>query len=692
MAEITCGPQDTPRLSALLTDGASIVLTAGRYELDEPLRADGTCAIHGDGDVVLAGRSNPIISVPAGADLTLSGLVVERDDAGDLIGLEGALDGEHLTLRGATEADGVGGAGARVSGSGQLTLRSCTVTDCQYACVRAAGDAALDLSTCALEGGRLGLGVTGSAVLVADTCRISGTQNSVYAGEQARGELKTCTMSGGDSTVCLDGEATLSFAGGRIEAPSAAGIYVVGAARLDARELTVDAGAGCGVLLMATARARFEGGRVENADGCGVLVRGDAALEGLGWTIEASAQVGLHADGRSSATLTGCTLMGCYQGMQAAEQAQVQVSATEIVDSKDVGVVARNGGRLTMTGGAVLRNTGGGIALRDDATGVLAGVRVHKNGHAGVGAWERATLGIGGCRVEASGGRGILMDNEATGNVEDNLCVGNGGHGIVFLADASGAARRNRGHGNASAGIYTVGTQGSGPNARPHGQEPPPPDQQLGELLGRLEAAIEALRPAHVAALKPGIAATDLAKCEATLGRPLPHAARAWFEWHDGQTADSYMGLWHGFEPLSLDEALAVMADNDALAASGDFGPAEDWWCAGWLPILGRNGPCDVICIDLDGAFGGYAGQIVEFWHDDPDRAVAAPTLAHWVELMVRSLEAGCWANDDGDTDLVDEDTHATLKAEIMPGYPIPTCARYPLTVELEDNHLDGGA
>ncbi len=66
----------------------------------------------------------------------------------------------------------------------------------------------------------------------------------------------------------------------------------------------------------------------------------------------------------------------------------------------------------------------------------------------------------------------------------------------------------------------------------------------------------------------------------------------------------------------------------------------------------------------MAGAFIGRPGQIIEFWHDDPERIVVAPDFTSWLsnylQLLAEALsEAG------------DDEAELELYWEHLPGYPL---------------------
>ncbi len=103
----------------------------------------------------------------------------------------------------------------------------------------------------------------------------------------------------------------------------------------------------------------------------------------------------------------------------------------------------------------------------------------------------------------------------------------------------------------------------------------------------------------------------------------------------------------------------------------GDDRP--QWWSARWIPFL-TNGAGDLTCVDTDGSFTGAEGQILEFWHDSPDRFVVAPDLDTWLAHFVSSLERGEWTlEESGNFSLRNGGRFPNLE-----GFPVAFDARTP--------------
>ena len=88
------------------------------------------------------------------------------------------------------------------------------------------------------------------------------------------------------------------------------------------------------------------------------------------------------------------------------------------------------------------------------------------------------------------------------------------------------------------------------------------------------------------------------------------------------------------------------------IESAPDDGVRNDWWNVKWMPVT-QNASGDNLCIDLDPAKGGAAGQMISVWHDAPERTILAASFQEWVERFATGLEAirvfgiavTCWEN-----------------------------------------------
>lgn len=144
-------------------------------------------------------------------------------------------------------------------------------------------------------------------------------------------------------------------------------------------------------------------------------------------------------------------------------------------------------------------------------------------------------------------------------------------------------------------------------------------------VLARLDTA---LPPQVCATLRPPARAEDLAALAALLpeGARLPADLQALLAWHDGQSWNAPLSTKNNRRLLSAGEIrseLAYFSDprSDVMAP----------WSASWLPVL-TNDAGDFVVLET---VGPQAGFLRLYWHDDPSRSVAHPSLLKWAEALL---------------------------------------------------------
>jgi cell wall assembly regulator SMI1 len=172
----------------------------------------------------------------------------------------------------------------------------------------------------------------------------------------------------------------------------------------------------------------------------------------------------------------------------------------------------------------------------------------------------------------------------------------------------------------------------------------------------KLERRLQTAEPGLLKLLPRGATPGELATAERAVGA-LPALVRAIYRVHNGIGMPATGG--HGdqryaqasyFLSLSdmvsawqdLNEVLNLRAFDDArVCVEGSL--RSRWWHPRWIPITATGGG-DCYCLDLDPAAGGTVGQIVNFGHDSPERAVHSPDLARFLLEHVEEYEwAAVW-------------------------------------------------
>ncbi|MGA7730176.1 MAG: SMI1/KNR4 family protein [Chloroflexia bacterium] len=176
----------------------------------------------------------------------------------------------------------------------------------------------------------------------------------------------------------------------------------------------------------------------------------------------------------------------------------------------------------------------------------------------------------------------------------------------------------------------------------------------MQNIWKRIESWLGANVPELLDTLNPGASDAAIADAEAFLGVTLPDDVRASYKIHDGQSLDN-AGLLEAREFLSLERIKDEWKVWKDLLDAGDFegtlsephdGIKNDWWNPAWIPLT-YDGSGNHDCLDLDPAPGGKKGQIIEMWHDDPERVLVSHGFREWLEEFADGLEADEYAMSD---------------------------------------------
>lgn len=137
--------------------------------------------------------------------------------------------------------------------------------------------------------------------------------------------------------------------------------------------------------------------------------------------------------------------------------------------------------------------------------------------------------------------------------------------------------------------------------------------------------------------LNPPAIDADLATLEQQLGVTLPAEYLQMLQQHNGQRGLGD-GLFDGQEFLSTQNVFAQWRIWKGLHDTGAFdgqrsspapGVRADWWNPRWIPFT-HDGGGNHLCLDLDPAEGGTAGQVITVWHDSGERALAGSSFGDW--------------------------------------------------------------
>lgn len=160
----------------------------------------------------------------------------------------------------------------------------------------------------------------------------------------------------------------------------------------------------------------------------------------------------------------------------------------------------------------------------------------------------------------------------------------------------------------------------------------------------RLEAWLQANEATTLADLNPPATTAEIQEMERRLACALPSDYRECLKIHAGQLGKAKW-LFDGNEFLSVQNVMLSWAawndlledgDLEGLVPRPDKGIQAVWWSRGWIPFA-SNGGGDFLCLDMTPAAGGRAGQVIEIFHDFPDRKLVAPNFNSWFTNFVGS-------------------------------------------------------
>ena len=148
--------------------------------------------------------------------------------------------------------------------------------------------------------------------------------------------------------------------------------------------------------------------------------------------------------------------------------------------------------------------------------------------------------------------------------------------------------------------------------------------------------------------LNAGATETDIKTLEHIIKEKLPEEVISFYKIHNGQKPYSEYGLFDFQELLSMERIADIWSTwNDVLKSKAtvnnsnpEFGIKANWWNPLWIPITVSTGG-DIVCIDLDPAEGGTKGQVIEVYHDDDVRTIAANSFSEWINNYAEKFTSG---------------------------------------------------
>jgi len=428
-------PRDQPTLAAALATGADQVEIDGTIELpegaagallDRPVHIrGGTLRARGDWALVI------------GADVVLSGVVVENETGNGLRIVAGAPVLEQVELR-------VKGVAGLCEGSSKPVLRRVVVDGAE--------NGWLLREDTAPDADELAVRASGSALVITDRARGHLARLALVSGDrfacvEAHGQCGTLlsgltVLSAGCGALHIFGESKLRVDGAQIRSAGTAD------ARFPAIEVREDAAptlasvaieqtAGAGLLLHGRCEPLLQSVTVGSAGGHGLEARGEALLDLTGLcireagasglvlsgTVEArlaevvcaqAAEAGVRLGGRSRVELRGLELRHAAEvGLEVCEQARGVVRQASLTELSCVAVRVAADGHLTADKASIVKNGDVGICVADQASLVLRRSTVSGNAGQGVAASGETRLRLAGVLVEENGAGDLFVTDRA---------------------------------------------------------------------------------------------------------------------------------------------------------------------------------------------------------------------------------------------------------------------------------------
>jgi cell wall assembly regulator SMI1 len=158
----------------------------------------------------------------------------------------------------------------------------------------------------------------------------------------------------------------------------------------------------------------------------------------------------------------------------------------------------------------------------------------------------------------------------------------------------------------------------------------------MEQLLKTLDNHLKTARPKYYASLNAPLTEPEINELENKFKVKLPNDLKMLYKWKNGQNNKCFEALINNGMFTPLQQVLASAADlNEMIGFDFDI---KNWWNKSWLPLFSTGGG-DEICYDMAGIFTNQPGQIIEFWHETPDRNVIAPSFESFIAAINRYYE-----------------------------------------------------
>lgn len=169
----------------------------------------------------------------------------------------------------------------------------------------------------------------------------------------------------------------------------------------------------------------------------------------------------------------------------------------------------------------------------------------------------------------------------------------------------------------------------------------------MDKLFERLISDVSKIYPDIYDELNEGADDSEIQAAQDKLGVKFPSDLIDFYKLHNGLDTD--MGIFYGWSFLSIEEVVSEWETWESLVSSNTFegilsepdeGIKNDWYNLKWIPI-GTDGGGNCICLDLDPDDKGISGQLIDVWHDSPERTVIAYSFKEFIEKFLSELEEG---------------------------------------------------
>lgn len=153
--------------------------------------------------------------------------------------------------------------------------------------------------------------------------------------------------------------------------------------------------------------------------------------------------------------------------------------------------------------------------------------------------------------------------------------------------------------------------------------------------------------PSLLQELNPPASDAEIEDLEQTIEHQLPLEVKRYLKCHNGQRGiennifDIFLlSTYDMINEWKIWRNLLQEGMFSDMEASPDKEIDNTWWNKNWLPFT-NDGRGNHTCIDFSPTMTGNYGQIIEIWHDDPERKILYPCFSKWFIEKVQTLIKG---------------------------------------------------